>query len=243
MRTYSFAHTVAMATIALSALAHTPMAAAQQAGKTVVVDAPSDAWQARRKQTLDFVRTFNNEKLSKPQREAAYKKFDAVLTQFDKNLFSVTPMEAMDLMQIFYVPNEAGKMEAQLTLVAAIATAGWYDALRFADESGRAEIANNEEFFKRALMTRKDEFIRYLSDEPQAAAKAVATGINYARMAQDGMLKYDVRWPASYGLLRMQCGLSGAKTCPKPAEMAQKDWPAAFEQSAAKVTHYFRINN
>ena len=118
-------------------------AVAQTVGKTVVVDAPSDAWQVHRKQTLEWVRTFNNDKLPKSQREAAYKKFDAALTQFDKNLFSITPMEAMDLMQIFYVPNEDGKMETQLTLVAAIAAAGWYDALRFADESGRAEIANN----------------------------------------------------------------------------------------------------
>ena len=228
----------------LCALISLPLLAQQDKsiGKTVVVETQVDAWQVRRKQTIEWIQAASNEKLGKSQREAAYKKFDDVLTHFDKNLFGITPMEAMDLMQIFYIPNEAGKMETQLTLVAALATAGWYDALRFADESGRAEIVNNEEFFKRSLMTRKDEFIAFLTDEPEKAAKAVAQGIHYARVAQEGHIKYDPHWPASYGLLRMQCGLSGAKTCKKPAEMPAKNWPAAFDDAAARVTHYYRLN-
>jgi len=228
----------------LCALMSLPLCAQQEKsnGKTVMIETQVDAWQARRKQTLDWVRTAQNEKLSMPQREAAYKKFDEVLTKFDKNPFGITPMEAMDLMQIFYIPNEAAKMETELTLVATLATTGWYDALRFADESGRAEIVNNEEFFKRSIMTRKDEFIALLTNEPEKAAKAVAQGIQYARVVQEGHVQYDPRWPASYGLLRMECALSGSKTCKKPVEMPAENWPAAFEDAVARVTHYYRLN-
>lgn len=217
---------------------------APQLGKTVVVETPQDAWQTRRTQTISAIRILRDESADKAQREEARKSFDATLTRFEKDSFSFTPMEAMDLFQVFYVPNEPGKMEGLLKLVAIQATLGWYDALRFADESGRAEIVNNEAFFKRALMVRKDEFIEFLEKEPAKAANSVAQAIQIARRVsqQDALVHYDVRWPASYGLMRMQCGMEGAKTCLKPTEMPKKDWPAAFTEAAARVTRYYRIN-
>jgi hypothetical protein len=213
-------------------------------GQTVVVETPRDAWQNRRAQTIAVIRTLQDENADKAQREEARKSFDATLTRFEKDSFSVTPMEAMDLFQVFYVPNEPGKMEGLLRLVAIQATLGWYDALRFADESGRAEIVNNEAFFKRALLARKDEFIEFLEKEPAKAASSVTQAIQIARRASqsDAVLHYDVRWPASYGLLRMQCGLQASKKCPKPVELSKKDWPAAFEEAAARVTRYYRVN-
>lgn len=211
-------------------------------GKTVVVDVPRDAWQIRRSQTLTVLRTLANDKASKSERDVAAKNLDAILTQFEKSPVSITPMEAMDLLQAFYVPRESGKMELLLRMIAVQATLGWYDALRFGDESGRAEIVNNEAFFSRALMLRKDAFIRFIETEPAKAATAVEQGIQLARKLQNIGVQYDAHWPASYGLLRMQCGLQGAKICPKPNEMPSKDWPAAFDKSAERITTYYRIN-
>jgi hypothetical protein len=45
------------------------------------------------------------------------------------------------------------------------ASLGWYDALRFGSESGRAEIVNNEGFFKRTLILagkqKVDDFLSF----------------------------------------------------------------------------------
>ena len=62
----------------LGSLAYVPAAHAQSAGKTVVVNTPTDPWQARRRQTLEWVRTANNQQLPKAQRDAAYQQFDAL---------------------------------------------------------------------------------------------------------------------------------------------------------------------
>lgn len=222
-------------------------ALAQQApahiGKTVAVEAPQDAWQKRRQQTLEWIRIYQNDKLGKAQREAAYGQIDKVLNAFDKNPFGITPMEAMDLMQLFYIPSEDNALEAQLRMVSTIATLGWYDALRFADESGRAEIVNNEQFFKRAIFQRKDEFIRLLTEQPEKAAEAVGKGIATAQaIARRNAIGYAPQWPASYGLMRMQCGLQGAKTCAKPRPLPEADWPTAWDEATARVTRYYRLN-
>lgn len=226
--------------LSLNAVAQT----APTNGQTVVVETPRDAWQTRRAQTIAVIRILQDESADRARREEARQKFDATLTRFEKDTFSITPMEAMDLFQVFYVPNEPGRMENLLQLVAMQATLGWYDALRFADESGRAEIVNNEAFFKRALMVRKDEFIAFLEKEPAKAAKAVASAVQVARKfsQNEAMVHYDMHWPASYGLMRMQCGLEKSKTCARPDELPKKDWPAAFEEAAARVTRYYRIN-
>lgn len=223
-----------------------PMAQAQlqppPASSTVIISVPKDAWQVRRLATFDLLRTNNNEKLSTEVRSAAYKQFDAVLTAYDNDPLAFTPMEAVDLMEIYYMQEE-GKIAMQTSLVAMWSTLGWYDALRFADESGREEILSNEEFFKRAIMVRKDDFIKFITNEPKAAAEAVAKGIRMAESVQGDRIHYDVRWPASYGLLRMQCGLQKLKTCEVPTPLPKAKWPEAFDEAAAKVTRYYRNNN
>lgn len=230
------------AAVLASSLLVVPSAFAQTGPKTVTIETPPDAWQTHRRQTFEWMRAINNDKLPAAQREVAYKKFDALLTQFEKNPFSITPMEGMDLMQYFYVPREPDKMSAHLMMVAALATAGWFDALRFGDESGRVEIVNNEEFYKRALMTQKDAFIEFITNKPEEAALSVKKGIQFAANAQGNIVSYDTHWPASYGLLRLQCGLEKRKVCEKPKELPQKEWDDAFKQAAERVTRYYRIN-
>ena len=194
----------------------------------------------RRKNTLKLIRTLQNKDTPKAEYDKVYKVVDDILTAFDKNLAGITPMEGMDLMQVFYIPNE-DSFAGQLQVLAFLATSGWYDALRFADESGRAEIVNNEEFFRRALMVKKDAFIGFMEKQPQEAAKAVEKGIQYAQDLRDST-NYDRRWPASYGLMRMQCGMEGKTKCPVPLALAEKEWPQAFKEAADRVTRYYRIN-
>lgn len=220
--------------------AHAQSAAKGMPGKTIEVKTPQDAWQMRRKSTLQLIRALQSKDTSKAEQEKAYKVFDGILTAFDKNPAAVTPMEGMDLMQVFYIPNE-DNFPTQLQVLAFLATSGWYDALRFADESGRAEIASNEEFFKRALMVKKDAFIAFMEKQPQEAAKAVAQGVQFAEDLRDTTY-YDRRWPASYGLMRMQCGMEGKTKCPAPEALPEKEWPQAFKEAAARVTRYYRIN-
>lgn len=222
----------------LPAWAQTPAKPAP--GKTVEVKTQRDPWQVRRSETLRLISLLSNKATPKAESEKAYQAFDAILTRFDKNPLEFTPMEGMDLMQVYYIPKEE-QYAVQLSILAFLATSGWYDALRFGDESGRAEIVNNEEFFKRALMAKRDGFIAFMEQQPQEAAKAVADGISWAFASSESNF-YDRRWPASYGLLRMQCALAGSSSCQGPKPMAQDQWPQAFDEAAARVTRYYRIN-
>lgn len=219
---------------------HAQSAAKALPGKTIEVNTPQDAWQLRRTSTLQLIGILQRKDTPKPEYEKAFKAFDDILTAFDKNPTGITPMESMDLMQVSYIPNE-DNFPDQLALLALFATAGWYDALRFADESGRAEIVNNEAFFKRALMAKKDGFIAFMEKQPLEAAKAVARGIRIAEATRD-TAQYDRRWPASYGLMRLQCGMEGKTSCPTPKAMPESEWPQAFKEAAARVTRYYRIN-
>jgi len=213
-------------------------AGTQVMAETIVVDTPQQDWQKRR-QALFAV-------LGGKDQAKASKALDAALTGLEKNPVSLTPMEAMDLYGIYYVPQEGGsKMSEILTMVAIQATLGWYDSLRFADESGRAEIVNNEGFFKRAFVLNGEQGAKQLTDlmskHPQDTAKAVADGIAFARKLR-GHVDYDEHWPSGYGLSVMQCGLEKAKTCPPPPALPQEKWDAAFDEAAARVTQYYRIN-
>ncbi|HVI53046.1 MAG TPA: hypothetical protein VM661_17690 [Candidatus Sulfotelmatobacter sp.] len=214
------------------------MCAAAQA-ETVAVQTPLQDWQQRR---VALFQALNGKDKTK-----ATAALDGALTGFEKDPVSLTPMEAMDLYGVFYVPREgAANMQNLLKAVAMQATLGWYDALRFADESGRAEIENNEGFFKRAFLMGGGDGIKQLMDlmenHPADAAKAVADGITLARQFRDHV-DYDEHWPTGYGLTAAQCGLNQGKACPPPPALPQAKWGAAFDQAAAFVTQYYRKNN
>ena len=216
---------------------------APTAGQAAVAQALAENWQVRRLKTLDLIRVMKDEKADKAQRDAALRAFDGVLTRFDKVPYGFTPMEAMDLYQLFYVPKDAGKIEANLLMLAWTATLGWYDALRFADESGRNEIINKEQFFNRALSSRSKEVVAFLEKEPQRAEAAVEAGINSARNMHAAMQShYDIRWPQAYGDLARQCTVQGGKNCARPEELPAHKWPGAFEEAAAAVKGYYRFN-
>ena len=217
---------------------------ATAANRTVLLEGKPDPWQVRRKQVIDLVATIVK---SEYKDKAAKDKFDKVLASFDKDFVSITPMEAMDLQRIYYVPlSKPVEMESNLGVVVALATLGWYDALRFADASGRAEIQDNESFFLRAFTApgskSLDEVVAFLKDKPLEAARAVKTGTDAARTVL-GRIHYDIHWPASYGLLRSQCALQREQNCKRPVPLAQDQWPAAFEEAVAATTRYYRDNS
>jgi hypothetical protein len=214
------------------------------ANHTVLLDIKPDPWQVRRKQVIDLVATILK---SEYKDKAAKEKFDKILASFDKDFVSITPMEAMDLQRIYYVPlSKSVEMESNLGVVVALATLGWYDALRFADASGRAEIQDNESFFLRAFTVpgskSLEEVVAFLKDKPVEAARAVKTGTDAARTVL-GRIHYDTHWPASYGLLRSQCALQRAQNCKRPVPLPQDQWPTAFEEAVAATTRYYRDNS
>lgn len=232
---------LAGACLALPAAAQAP---ANLPGKTVLLEVKPDPWQLRRKEVIDLVSVILK---SDYKDKAASAKFEKILTSFDKDFVSITPMEGMDLQRMYYVPmSKPADMESNLGVVAALATLGWYDALRFADESGRAEIQHNESFFLRAFTapgsTAKDEVVAFLSQHPQEAQRAVKAGTDAARTVLS-RIHYDVQWPASYGLLRSQCALQGGKNCRRPTALPKDQWPAAFEEAVALTTRYYRDNS
>lgn len=226
----------------LFSVAVTSLAAHAQ-DKIISVQTLQDAWQVRRAETRAFVRAIGDEKATPVQNDSALRGIDARLTAAEKG--ELTPMETMELFQLFYTPEalqqKPPRFDTLLRIIATQATLGWYDALRFADDSGRAEISNNEAFFTLAFSRNIPDFVRFMKAQPEQAAAAVQTGIQDARnKIAAGRVHYDPTWPASYGMLRMQCAMNNAKTCEGPAPRAAGEWPALLDQAAQRVGTVYR---
>lgn len=209
-----------------------------------VIKVEPQPWQMRRAKFRDTIETLLASNGENPE---ALRYLDEALTKFEMAPVSLTPMEAMDIWGLFYVPRE-GDLYPELTLriIAIYAILGWYDALRFADASGRAEISFNESFFSRAFRLAGPEiqkfFTDFLTNHPEKASEAVQIGISTAREWRN-QVEYDVRWPNAYGLTRMRCALEGEKECPPPSALPREQWDAAFEEAVALVERYYRDNS
>lgn len=235
--------TLIVALLAVGAVPSIP-AAQNSPGKTIEVHVEPQPWQVRR---AEFFKIVSAIQTSKGADRQAMAKLDAFLTNLEKNPVSITPMEAMDVWGVFYVPREgATQMKMIMTVISTYATLGWYDALRYASASGRAEILHNERFFLRPFVLASPQGIKYLKDfivhHPKEAEEAVAVGIRNARKARQG-IRLDEDWPTAYGLERMQCGLEGKKDCSKPPAMPKEKWDTAFEEAVAGVQRYYRDNS
>lgn len=209
-------------------------AAAEPGVVTIKVEPQS--WQARRG---EFARIVNNLGGKDAQ---VFKDFDAVLTEFVEKPYSRTPMENMEILGVFYVPRQG--IEATLTHIAANAALGWYDALRYGSESGRAEILQNEGFFKLPLMLAGDEIVqqtvKFFIEQPEKTAQLVQKGIAIADALKDDP-RYDHQWPSAYGLERTLCAL-GAE-CTPPSAVPKAQWGEAWEETKARVIRYYRNND
>ncbi len=236
-----------IAYLALGALlgALTMPHAAHAQGKVVQVQAPQDPWQVRRAETRAMMKVIGDSNASQAQRASAMHDFDARLTAAEKG--QLTPVESMELLRVFYIPKEfqskPPRIDTMLRAVAMQATLGWYDALRFADASGRAEIVDNEAFFTQAFGDNTQDFLQFMKDQPEQAAAAVKAGVQDARdkiKAND--IGYDPHWPASYGMLRMECAMQNAKTCENPKPQPTSAWPGLLDQADQRVSSFYRAD-
>ena len=213
-------------------------------GNTVEIKVEPQQWQIRRSETA---KAFNAYYGSGGKDKAAAGKVDAILTKLEKNPWSVTPMEAIDIYGAFYVPNEGAKnIGGLLQMVSMFAIVGLYDTNRFADASGRAEIMNNEGFLKRPFTLGGDagvkQLVAFLEKHPKEAEAAVSAGANMAAKLAESA-QYDVHWPTAYGLTRMSCAMEGKKNCPPPEALPKDKWNQAFAEAVQTVKHYYRDNS
>lgn len=218
------------AQIATASDAGLPSASTQASGSSAL-----QPWQKRRK---EFVETIKGLRENKP---SAVQQFDAVLTEFDTQLLSRTPIENMEILGIFYVPKDG--VEKAFLIVVLNAVLGWYDALRFTSESGRVEILNNEAFFKRAFTLGGPEVTtrstKFLEENPERVAEILRQGLSVADKYRD-TTTYDHQWPTAYGLERVICANGGA--CTPPPSLPQNQWPQAWEEAKRRVISYYQVS-
>ena len=195
---------------------------------------PLQEWQVRREK-LDHV--INGARQNDP---AALKQFDQILTEMEQHPHDRTPLEVLDVVGSYYLPNEG--IEKSLAVVATQLVLGWYDVLRYATASGRAEVIDNEQFFIRALVLSghdvTDKSIKFLTEHQEQASKLVAEGIQDAQPFRDAP-SYDRQWPTAYGLERLLCASGDAEKCKAPASLPKDQWDAAWAESKKAVTDYF----
>jgi hypothetical protein len=201
--------------------------------------AETPSWLERRDQTFKAIEAANQ------QDKAGLATLKKRLLEFEKDFTSITPMEAMDLQQVYYLPNTSNLTET-LTQIAAIATLGWYDALRFGSASGRAEIIHNEGFFKKAFLAREGQatkaLLALLEHRSTEAGQAVEKGVLLAQSVKD-KVRYDTRWPLGYGLEGKQCALqSDNAACTLPTGLSPDLWSGAWDDAVSTVRRYYRIN-
>ncbi len=195
---------------------------------------PLQEWQVRREK-LDHV--INGAR----QNDAdSLKQFDKILTEMEQHPHDRTPMEILDVLGTYYVPNEG--LEPTLPTIATQLVLGWYDALRFGTHSGRAEILDNEQFFKRAMVLSgqdvTDKSLKFLNDHQDKVAQLVAEGIKDAEPFRD-VPSYDRKWPTGYGLERILCASGEAEKCNPPPGLQKDQWDKAWADSKKAVTEYF----
>jgi hypothetical protein len=197
---------------------------------------PLQEWQVRREK-LDHV--INGARQNDPD---SLKQFNQILTEMEQHPHDRTPMEVLDVLGTYYVPNEG--LEPTLPVIATQLVLGWYDALRFGTHSGRAEILDNEQFFKRAMVLSgkdvTDKSLRFLNEHQDRVAQLVAEGIKAAEPFRD-VQSYDRKWPSAYGLERMLCASGDAEKCNASPALPKDQQDKAWEDSKKAVTDFFVI--
>lgn len=211
-----------------------PSSPADAVGSTTVVKVQAQEWQKRRAKTAEaFLGAVKGSK-------EHLARFDKVLTDFERSPLSFTPVEAVELVAAYYVPKD-GLNHAGVAMLAAVQTLGWYDALRYGTASGRAEIVDNENFFRMPLLGEnnakaKEELVALMRQNPELVRSWVEEGLAMAEASRETQ-KYDRKWPSAYGLERLQCAMGGRCAAPKAAP--KESWDALWEQSKARVFKYW----
>lgn len=184
---------------------------------------------------------FKTAKAANAHDPVAQKQLDGILTQFEKQPFSRTPMENMDIVGVYYAQKD--EVQQTLIIVSANAALGWYDALRFGSESGRNEILSKDKLFVRAYLlsgaSTTTKFKDFMNNHPDLASKSVLQGLSFAEKERKAP-HYDVHWPTAYGLERIICAEGGSCTAPK--ELPADQWDVAWEQAKKRVIAFYSVN-
>ena len=199
---------------------------------------PLRDWQVRR---ADLDHAIIGARKNDPE---SLKRFDQILTEMEKHPHDRTPLEVLDVIGTYYMPNEG--IEKSLTITVTQLVLGWYDVLRFASPSGRAEVIDNEQFFMRAMVLSgddaKNKSFKFLNDHQDQVAQLVAKGVTYAEQFRDAP-SYDRQWPTAYGLERMLCASGDAEKCKARPSLPKDQWDAAWAEAKKTVTDYFVTKN
>lgn len=191
-----------------------------------------EAWQIRRAQFVGIAQGAQHGDA------ASRTAFDRVLTEFETTPLGRTPMENLDILGVFYVPKDG--VEKALPVIVMNQVLGWYDVLRFGTASGRAEIVQNEGFFKRPFVLAGADSIKQMSmlihEHPDQVATAVRQGVSFAEKFKDSHA-YDDHWPTAYGLERSICAQGGS--CETPASLPKDQWPEAWQAAKQRVLAYY----
>jgi len=227
------AMTIVAAAVAVS-IAGAPRARAQERPPlTALIPPDSAAWQKRREQRIDILRT----EFAKPGAPNAA--FDQMVTAFEAHPVDQTPLENLDLIGAWYASRD-GILKVLPQIVMNV-TLGYYDTLRFASASGQEQILNGEGLFKRALLLagkpRIEEYVAVVNAHPEQIRAAVQEGLAMADKVKD-TTSYDRNWPSAYGLEHTVCALGGE--CPRPPGAEPYLWPGLWAEARDKVSAYFK---
>lgn len=173
---------------------------------------------------------------------AAPPALDKVLTDYESAPFRYTPMETLEILGVVYLPSQ--DVEKCLLLIAVQQVLGWYDVLRYASESGRAEIVNNEGLFKMPLVVAGPQAsaraFKYLEEHPVEARQTLARAFAIAERGRETQ-NYDRHWPAYYGLERMICLQDHSQCAPLP-QLDRAKWDQAWAEAKQRVTAYYQLD-
>jgi hypothetical protein len=198
---------------------------------------PMQPWQQRRMEFIETVKALRDGK------ESARNDFNAALTEFETRVMARTPIENMEIIGVFYVAKDG--IEKTFPVIVMNAVLGWYDVLRFASASGRAEILHKESFFRLAFLIGGQEGLsramKFAQDNPERAAELVEKGLSYAEKFRDTS-NYDRRWPAAYGMDRTRCdsGLLDPGKCEVPAALPNDQWNKAWLEARTQVASFYQ---
>ncbi|CQR38248.1 hypothetical protein THICB1_70368 [Thiomonas arsenitoxydans] len=188
------------------------------------------AWQKRREETRELFRRFLDcESTSEHE-------VDALLADFESRPFWRTPLENLEILSVLHVPREG--FAKCMQVVVANAVLGWYDALRFASESGRAEIIEKEALFKMPLTLGGRDFwaADFLQSDSMEISKALSSGFLIAEKFKE-VAEYDRHWPSAFGLEPIIRHFGAFPT--ENSVLPEERWPGAWEAAKVRVRKYF----
>ena len=193
--------------LVVSILLMLPLCGEEPLGSQVGTPAELKAWQRRRQESQGIITAG----LANPGDPSAHRAMDALLSDYETHVLTRTPLENLDLIGRFYLPKDG--VEKCLPVVVLNCVLGWYDALRFASESGRAEILNNERLYGRVYFlggeAAKASVMRFAREHPERVKALVEQGIGFAEKFRNTR-NYDGQWPTAFGLGRMIEAMGGS---------------------------------